>query len=200
MNPPKAFRVLIVFLLGALLITACSSPPQPTSPPTAIPSTATPLPPTVTPLPTATSTITSTSIPPTLTSTSTSMPPTATLDPLLGRIEGKVTRSDTNQPFADTTVLLRDDSYNELLTTTTDAQGYYIFPAVQPGTYGVSIELTFTHPVLSDCKTIKQTGTDWLFVTEVNKEGQIELVGVDALSITVSASESVEKSLTLVCE
>lgn len=192
MNRHQFLKALICVLLGVLLITACSSPPQPTALPSAVPATAIP--------PTATATINATPILPTPTSTSTSMPPTATLDPLMGRIEGKVTRSETSQPFAETTVLLRDDSYNELLSTTTDAQGYYIFPSIEPGKYGVSVELTFTHPVLSGCKTIKQTGTDWLFVTEVNKNGQIELTGVDALAITVAAGEIVEKSLTLTCE
>ena len=127
------------------------------------------------------------------------MPPTATLDPLMGRIEGKVTRSDTSQPFAETIVLLRDELYNELLSTSTDTQGYYIFPSIEPGKYGVSVELSFTHPVLSGCKTIEQTGTDWLFVTEV-KNGQIELTGVDTLGITVAAGEIIEKNLTLTCE
>jgi hypothetical protein len=198
MNRHPYLKAFICVLLGELLISACISPPQPAAVPAAtIPPTAA-APPTALPA-TATATITATPIPPKPTSTPTAMPPTATLDPLMGRIEGKLTRSDTSQAFAGITVLLRDDSYKELLSTSTDAQGYYIFPAIKPGKYGVSVELTFTHPVLSGCKTLKQTGTDWLFATRVTK-GQVELTGVDALTINVAAGEIVEKSLTLTCE
>lgn len=191
MNHHQFLNALICVLLGVLLMSACSSPLQPTALLTTVAATAISS--------TATAMVTTTPIPPTPTSTSTSMPPTATLDPLMGRIEGKVSRSDTSQPFAETTVLLRDESYNVLLSTSTDTQGYYIFPSIEPGKYGVSVELSFTHPVLSGCKTIEQTGTDWLFVTEV-KNGQIELTGVDTLGITVAAGEIIEKSLTLTCE
>jgi hypothetical protein len=188
--------IFLAFMFLTVLLSACGSPT--TTQPTAIQPTA-PRPTSTSEPPTAKPTTTSTPYPPTSTYTATPIPPTATLDPIMGRIEGKVYRSDTNQPFANTSVILRDATYNELLTTTTDTQGYYIFPSIQPGEYGLSVELTFKHPVLSSCNTLKQTGDDWLFVTEV-KGGGIELTGVDALSINVSAGEIIEKNLTLICE
>lgn len=179
------------FLFLPVLFCACGSSPAATQP------TSSSQPPTA--MSTATSTATYTPYPPTPTYTPTTIPPTATLDPIMGRIEGKVFRSDTNQPFANTTIILRDKTYNELLTTTTDAQGYYIFPSIQPGAYGLSVELSFKNPIFSSCNTIKATGGDWLFVTEV-KAGGIELIGADALSIIVAAGEIIDKSLTLICE
>jgi len=145
---------IVVLLMLLILVAACGGSPTPTpdvvatlvaeelaaaatltaSAPTA---TATPLPKstaTDTPAPTATPTATPTPSP-------TPVPLTPTLDPTMGRITGRIYLSASGTPVADMTVVLISDSDGQSTKAKTDAQGYYLFPQLAPGTYRVSVQL-----------------------------------------------------------
>jgi hypothetical protein len=144
---------LFAFVILMILMSACSSPvaTQPTAmsqPPTTTP-TATPISSTSTPKPTPTAIlptatpISSTSTPKT---TPTAAQPTATPKPTTGRIEGRVHRSDTNQPIVNATLYLccLSNTYfpeGIVATAITDVQGKYAFNSVPPGQYYIFLGL-----------------------------------------------------------
>jgi choice-of-anchor A domain-containing protein len=149
------------------LPTATNTPIPPTATNTPVPPTATPTEtPTNTPMP-PTETATNTPVPPTATPTNTPVPPTATPTPQSTDIPQEVV-TPTNTPVPPAlllaalgdrvwfdlnanghqdngesgvpgvTVKLFSTSGTEVATTTTDAQGLYLFPNLMPGDYWVS--------------------------------------------------------------
>jgi hypothetical protein len=106
MNKKKFPQQVVSYGLILLFLVGCSLPATPTL----ILPTATSIPPTATRtvIPTATYTL----VPPTATATvvptatNTSVLPTATLDPAMGRIQGRVFRSDINLPITNITIRL----------------------------------------------------------------------------------------------
>jgi hypothetical protein len=87
-------------------------------------------------------------IPPLETATATGIPPTVTPDrSATGTIEGKVVRSDPNQPMANVTVILISQegsgTFEEKIVsvTTTDINGSYTLDGVEPAAYSLWISL-----------------------------------------------------------
>ena len=75
--------------------------------------------------------------------------PTAHAQTFTGGIRGVVT--DTNGVIPSVAVTLKNEATNVSRETVTNDAGQYNFPAVQPGTYAVTIKL-------SGYKTIERTG------------------------------------------
>src|SRR5574341_2089359 len=124
MRHDSRLRLTITSTLLLLFLTACLNP---AATPTLVPDTVTPLPRTVTPVPPS-----ATPAPP----TQTPVPPTATPVPTTGKVEGRVFRSDTNEPIEDAIVALHDAALDkDIADATADAQGYYAFADVKPGAY-----------------------------------------------------------------
>lgn len=101
---------------------------------------------TTTPMPTPTATPTTTPSPTLLpTATETAVPPTATPTVVTIRVEGQVLDQATGAGIADVLMTLRDGAErtgasaaaltSQVYTTTTDHNGLYVFPAVNPGAY-----------------------------------------------------------------
>ena len=176
-------RVVLRRLTGPVLVMlsllACAVPtalPTPTPTHTAVPS-ATPTP-TPTPTPTRTPT------------------PEPTADG--GRVEGRIYRSDTDQPVGLVDVALRTADGAEVAVTTADADGYYAFQGVEPGTYLVYIALTFEHPTIEDCESVVLP-LGWSPEFTIRNR-QPRLSGALGPEFSISGRETVQMDHGVACE
>ena len=111
--------------------------------------------------------------------------------PTTGKIEGRVFRSDTNEPITNASVSLNrrtSGESKEIAKTTTDAQGNYSFTEVEPGVYSLSAGWSST------CN-----GPDFFFqngwAVIVSAGG--ELVATLEEEATVAAGDALQKNLDL---
>lgn len=104
-----------------------------------------------------------------------------------GKIEGRIFRSDTNEPISNARVTLLSSSKQEI-ETMTDNKGNYSFAEVIPGKYGLSATW------ISNCTKVGAIEQDGWFVVVDNKKN-ILIATKEALEIT--AGDTIEKNLNL---
>ena len=132
----------------------------------------------------------------------------------MGRVQGRVYRSDTDLPIRHVTATLFGSGLEPAETATTDHEGHYLFPKVQPGIHTLTIELRKTDgqgtqaglyadqneepgrtipvgpalpdPALAKCKTIVLTCNECYAVVESSPGVDWAFVSVQFLGPVVS--------------
>jgi hypothetical protein len=148
-------------------------------------------------------------------STSTPLPPTVTPTPTVGRIEGRVFRSDTDLGVANAVVTLNnadlpaEDPSRQVGEILSDEQGNYVFDNLKIGKYSISVTLYPNKYNMQPPLPCDPPMGMYFFVAEgeeetmfalsgQNDEGEI-LLKIAAFSVDMPTIAVVHKDLDLYC-